>query len=205
MRSIPFRVGLAVAVAVVAALLVVWSRSGPAPNPAFSTLLLDANAAGHGTYTYGAATDRLTSSNVLRVSGRATVTITGLAVDSCTAEVCGWTTAVAGAEVATVHGPLSAAVASSFVMPYDLQQSLAQFSPPLSAWTAMMPAVGARLQAGPYYVLATTFDLSGAATASWSLQDLWVSYQVAGGPARSLNLTSQHVEVQGPLPSVAGA
>jgi hypothetical protein len=90
-------------------------------------------------------------------------------------------------------------------MPYDLQQSLAQFSPPLSAWTAMMPAVGARLQAGPYYVLATTFDLSGAATASWSLQDLWVSYQVAGGPARSLDLTSQHVEVQGPLPSVAGA
>lgn len=203
MRSVPFRLGLAVAVALVAALLTVWSSSAPAPSPSLTTRLLDANAPGSGTYTYGAPTQQLTGSNVLRVAGGATVTITGLAAESCTAQGCGWTTPVAGAEIATVRGSLSAAVSSSFVMPYDLQQSLAQFSPPLNAWTTRMPAIGARLHAGPYYVLATTFDLSGAATESWSLQELRVSYQVQGGPTRSVDLTSQRMAVQSPLPPPA--
>ena len=149
MRSVPFRLGLAVAVALVAALLTVWSSSAPAPSPSLTTRLLDANAPGSGTYTYGAPTQQLTGSNVLRVAGGATVTITGLAAESCAAQGCGWTTPVAGAEIATVRGSLSAAVSSSFVMPYDLQQSLAQFSPPLNAWTTRMPAIGARTPCRP--------------------------------------------------------
>jgi hypothetical protein len=158
-----------------------------------------------GTYTMDAPTQQLTISNVLSVAGRATVTITGLTVEACSAQECGWTTPVEDAEIATVHGTLAAAVASSFATFQDIQQSLATFDPPLSAWKTMVPSIGARLQAGPYYVLATTFALSGAATQSWSLEDLRVSYRAQGAPTRSLDLTSQRIAIQSPPPSPAGA
>ena len=60
------------------------------------------------------------------------------------------------------------------------------------------------LRAGAYYVVATTFALSRAATRSWTLEDLRLAHGAHSDPAQSVDLTSQRFEVQTPLPAPGG-
>jgi hypothetical protein len=189
-------------IAIVGALTTIVASAcapAPSPKPAPATKLVNAYADQPWTYTLGGPLSQVTAVyGILQVAGPGDVTITGVNARLTTSQTASAIAEFGNSYIATVHGTLGEARGFAFYSGGDLQEALQGFRPGLAPWKTEVTASQATLRTGPYYLLATVFDVPSP---SWSLGEVDVAYRVDSGPTHTLALTGIGLQVQTPLQS----
>ncbi len=152
------------------------------------------------TYTLDGPLSQLTSVYaILHVVGTGSLVITGISANVITSEGSSWTSEGNHTYVATVTGSFQQATESAIETGGDVLAEAESFTPRAAAWDAARPALGVSMRAGPYYLLASVFDIPDSS--HWTLRGADVTYRTGAGASGTLAIRGLGVQVETPLSS----